>query len=65
MASCSKIRHGLDRFAVAEIQVDTGHRDALVLVTSIGPSTGEGTAPCPSHAPPRTRLLPDLTADGF
>jgi hypothetical protein len=29
---------------------DTGHRDALVLVTDIGPSTGEGTAPCPDPA---------------
>ena len=28
----------------------TGHRDALVLVTDIGPSTGEGTAPCPDPA---------------
>jgi hypothetical protein len=31
---------------------DTGHRDALVLVTNIGPSTGEGTAPCPAQTPP-------------
>jgi hypothetical protein len=30
---------------------DTGHRDALVLVTDIGPSTGEGTAPCPCPDP--------------
>ena len=33
-------------------QHDTGHRDALVLVTGIGPSTGEGTAPCPAQTPP-------------
>jgi hypothetical protein len=38
---------------------DTGHRDALVLVTSIGPSTGEGTAPCPAQTPP-----PNPTAAG-
>ena len=44
---------------------DTGHRGALVLVTGIGPSTGEGTAPCPAQALPRSRLLPNLTADGF
>ena len=29
---------------------DTRHCDALVLVTDIGPSTGEGTAPCPDPA---------------
>ena len=29
---------------------DAGHRDALVLVTDIGPSTGEGIAPCPDPA---------------
>jgi hypothetical protein len=33
-----------------------GHRGALVLVTDIGPSTGEGTTPCP--ALPRPRRLP-------
>ena len=45
---------------------DTGHRDALVLVTNIGPSTGAGTA-CPAvpRPLPRTRLLPDLVTDGF
>ncbi len=31
---------------------DTGHRDALVLVTHIGPPTGEGTAACPAQTPP-------------
>ena len=31
---------------------ETGHRDALVLVTDIGPSTGERTAPCPAQTPP-------------
>ena len=31
---------------------DTGHRGALALVTGIGPSTGEGTAPCPAQTPP-------------
>ena len=39
---------------------DTGHRDALVLVTTIGPSTGEGTAPCPAQPPP-----PNPTAEGL
>ena len=29
---------------------DAGNRDALVLVTDIGPSTGEGTAPGPDPA---------------
>jgi len=37
----------------------TGHRDALVLVTNIGPSTGEGTATCPAQTPP-----PNPTAAG-
>jgi hypothetical protein len=31
---------------------DTGHRGALVLVTGVGPSTGEGTAPCPPRSLP-------------
>ena len=31
---------------------NTGHRDALVLVTNIGPSTGKGTTPCPAQTPP-------------
>src|SRR5208282_3442634 len=30
----------------------TGRLGALVLVTTIGPSTGEGTAPCPAQTPP-------------
>jgi hypothetical protein len=43
------------------------HCDALVLVTAVGPSSGQETAlglalNTPS---PRTRLLPNLTADGF
>ena len=31
---------------------DTGHRNALVLVSNIGPSADEGTAPCPAQTPP-------------
>jgi hypothetical protein len=38
---------------------DTGHCDALVLVTNIGPSADEGTAPCPAQTPP-----PNPTAAG-
>ncbi len=48
-------------------------RDALLLLTSIGPSTGEGTAPCPAQTPPsnptaagpgdgRVRLQRNLTS---
>jgi hypothetical protein len=37
---------------VAPGQHDTGHRDAQVLVTDSGPSTGEWTAPCPAQTPP-------------
>ena len=33
---------------------DTGHRDALVLVTNIGPSADEGTVPWPAQTPPWT-----------
>ena len=44
---------------------DGWHVDALVLVTTLGPSTGAVTAPCPAQAPPRTRLLPSLVTDGF
>src|SRR5271165_20423 len=38
---------------------DTGHRDALVLLTDIGPSTGVGTAPCRAETRP-----PNPTAAG-
>ena len=31
---------------------DTGHRDALVLVTNIGPSADEGTVPWPAQTLP-------------
>jgi hypothetical protein len=44
---------------------DTGHRDALVLVANIGPSTGERTTAGLPRSLSRTRLLPNLMADGF
>lgn len=44
---------------------DTGRCDALVLVASIRPSTGEGTAPCSAQTLPRTWLLPNLGPDGL
>ena len=44
---------------------DTGCRNALVLVSNIEPSTGDGIARCPAQALPRTRLLPNLVTDGF
>ena len=46
-----------------------GTRDVLVLVTNIGPSTGEGTAPCPAQTPPPNPIAavkpPNLVRDGF
>jgi len=44
---------------VAPSPCDAGHHEALVLLTNIGPSTGEGTAPGPAQTPP-----PNPTAAG-
>ncbi len=41
------------------------HCRDLVLVTAVGPSDGQETALGPALPLPRTRLLPNLTSDGF
>ena len=37
----------------------------LISLNQIGSSSCDVTAPCPAQILPRTRLLPDLAADGF
>ena len=58
-------RHGLDTRRVAPVVPDAGPRRAPVVITATGSAPGTDRAAAWSRPLPRTRLLPELTADGF
>ena len=61
LARCSRQSGELEGLVSAWLPAahEIRRRDALLLLTSIGPSTGEGTAHCPAQTPP-----PNPTAAG-